>query len=115
MKRLFRTVRIAKTVYPSTTFLGEKYGCYFQAESRGKLTKLNAKPEIRKDEDLTATNQTLWDDNTAQKISKEEIDAMKRDGVSGEKIIQALVSNSSSFSEKTSYSQEKYLKKKQKK
>ncbi len=40
---------------------------------------------------------------------------MKDQGVSGGKIIQALVQNSTSFNEKTSYSQEKYLKKKQKK
>ncbi|KAG6557346.1 hypothetical protein Mapa_001274 [Marchantia paleacea] len=38
-----------------------------------------------------------------------------RDGASGKEIIEALVANSASFETKTAFSQEKYMKKKQKK
>jgi tRNA (adenine-N(1)-)-methyltransferase non-catalytic subunit len=38
-----------------------------------------------------------------------------RQGLSGQEIIQALVANSATFHGKTEFSQEKYLKKKQKK
>lgn len=57
-------------------------------------------------------NRSYVDDNTAQKLSSEEIRAMREAGVSGRDIIDALVKSSTTFDEKTAFSQQKYLKKK---
>jgi hypothetical protein len=60
-------------------------------------------------------NKELVDDNKAQGLSAEQITEMKKKGVGGESIIQALIQNSSSFQNKTEFSQQKYIKKKQEK
>ncbi|KAJ7529703.1 hypothetical protein O6H91_15G062800 [Diphasiastrum complanatum] len=60
-------------------------------------------------------NRDLIDDNTAQSLSELEISYMRRDGASGTKIVEALIANSASFQNKTTLSQEKYKRKKQKK
>jgi len=60
-------------------------------------------------------NRDLVDKNTAQKLSQEDINKMKASGASGQDIIAKLVQSSTTFSQKTAYSQQKYLKKKQRK
>ncbi|KAI0530636.1 hypothetical protein KFK09_000182 [Dendrobium nobile] len=60
-------------------------------------------------------NRSLFDNNTAQSLSSEDIDAMKREGATGDEIVEALIANSSTFEKKTTLSQEKYKVKKQKK
>ncbi|KAM0873740.1 hypothetical protein ACQ4PT_037876 [Festuca glaucescens] len=63
----------------------------------------------------TRDNRSLVDNNTAQTLSSEDIEAMKREGASGDVIVEALIANSSTFGNKTVFSQEKYKLKKQKK
>ena len=60
-------------------------------------------------------NRSLVDDNTAQKLSADDIHRMRTECASGKDIIEALVANSATFHTKTAYSQEKYKRKKQKK
>lgn len=48
----------------------------------------------------------------AQKLSATEILKMRNEGKSSNQIIQALVTNSATFSEKTEYAKQKYIKKK---
>ncbi|CAI5521973.1 unnamed protein product [Closterium sp. Naga37s-1] len=60
-------------------------------------------------------NRNLIDDNTAQKLSANEIEALKRQAASGHEVVRALAANSVSFLSKTDFAQEKYLRKKQKK
>ncbi|KQK03209.1 hypothetical protein BRADI_2g06310v3 [Brachypodium distachyon] len=60
-------------------------------------------------------NRSLVDNNTAQTLSSDDIEAMKRNGLSGDAIVEALIANSSTFGKKTMQSQEKYILKKQKK
>ncbi|KAJ6821810.1 tRNA (adenine(58)-N(1))-methyltransferase non-catalytic subunit trm6 [Iris pallida] len=60
-------------------------------------------------------NRALLDNNTAQGLSSEDIDAMRREGATGDEIVDALIANSSTFGTKTVFSQEKYKLKKQKK
>ncbi|CAI5530832.1 unnamed protein product, partial [Closterium sp. Naga37s-1] len=60
-------------------------------------------------------NRNLMDDNTAQKLSANEIEALKRQAASGHEVVRALAANSVSFHTKTDFAQEKYLRKKQKK
>lgn len=59
-------------------------------------------------------NRNLVDDNQNQKLSNEEVASIRREkGL--DTLLQTLVEQSSSFSTKTNFAQEKYLKKKQKK
>eukprot|EP00249_Psilotum_nudum_P017530 c26374_g1_i1 orf=214-1767(-) len=60
-------------------------------------------------------NRDLLDDNTAQKLTVEDIDQLRREGASGNEIVEALIANSTTFQSKTLFSQEKYKRKKQKK
>ncbi|GFZ10374.1 eukaryotic initiation factor 3 gamma subunit family protein [Actinidia rufa] len=66
-------------------------------------------------EDESKDNRALVDNNTAQNLTGEDIDAMRRQGATGDEIVQALIANSATFEKKTSFSQEKYRLKKQKK
>lgn len=67
-------------------------------------------PEINKD------NRNLFDSSQNQKISHEEIKKLKSSGEhAGTDIIDMLVENSASFSQKTEFSQEKYINKKKQK
>ncbi|KAG7212413.1 hypothetical protein KM043_012730 [Ampulex compressa] len=60
-------------------------------------------------------NRSITDDGTSQKLSKEEIEHLQESGKTGKEIVGSLIENSKSFLEKTEYSQEKYIKKKERK
>jgi tRNA (adenine-N(1)-)-methyltransferase non-catalytic subunit len=60
-------------------------------------------------------NSAIVDDNKAQAMDGDQIRLMKEGGVRGADLIAGLVQNSSTFAQKTEFSQEKYLRKKQKK
>ncbi|XP_032667508.1 tRNA (adenine(58)-N(1))-methyltransferase non-catalytic subunit TRM6 isoform X2 [Odontomachus brunneus] len=60
-------------------------------------------------------NRSITDDGTSQKLSKEEILQLQETGKTGKEIIGSLIENSKSFAAKTEYSQEKYIKKKERK
>ncbi|XP_014611232.1 PREDICTED: tRNA (adenine(58)-N(1))-methyltransferase non-catalytic subunit TRM6 [Polistes canadensis] len=60
-------------------------------------------------------NRCITNDGTSQKLSKEEILELQESGKSGKEIVGTLIENSRSFSAKTEYSQEKYIKKKEQK
>jgi len=51
----------------------------------------------------------------SQSLKQDEIELLKQSGASGDEIVKKIVESSSSFSSKTKFSQNKYLKKKQKK
>lgn len=57
-------------------------------------------------------NRSICDENRSQKLSREEIEQLKKDGATSVDIVQSLVENSESFQDKTGYSQQKYLKRK---
>ncbi|XVE69746.1 hypothetical protein DITRI_Ditri10aG0015900 [Diplodiscus trichospermus] len=60
-------------------------------------------------------NRAIIDNNQAQSLTGEDIDAMRRQGATGNEIVEALIANSATFEKKTQFSQEKYRLKKQKK
>ncbi|KAG5250348.1 tRNA (adenine(58)-N(1))-methyltransferase non-catalytic [Salix suchowensis] len=60
-------------------------------------------------------NRAIVDNNEAQTLTSEDIDEMRRQGVKGDEIIEALIANSATYEKKTAFSQEKYRIKKQKK
>nr|XP_033330330.1 tRNA (adenine(58)-N(1))-methyltransferase non-catalytic subunit TRM6 [Megalopta genalis] len=88
----------------------------------GKRTfSLKEGPETESWDDLLSTlpsghdNRLINDDGTSQKLSKDEITQLQEAGKSGKEIVGSLIENNKSFSDKTEYSQEKYLKKKEQK
>ncbi|XKL65823.1 hypothetical protein PGB90_009243 [Kerria lacca] len=60
-------------------------------------------------------NRNIQDDNNAQILTKEKILGMRDNGISSQDILHELVKNSKTFSHKTEFAQEKYLRKKSKK
>ncbi|XP_062546622.1 tRNA (adenine(58)-N(1))-methyltransferase non-catalytic subunit TRM6 [Armigeres subalbatus] len=62
-----------------------------------------------------ADNRNIVDDGSTQGLSTEEILKLREDCESSSEVIGKLVENSKSFAAKTEYSQEKYLKRKEKK
>ncbi|XP_015116896.1 tRNA (adenine(58)-N(1))-methyltransferase non-catalytic subunit TRM6 [Diachasma alloeum] len=71
--------------------------------------------DIRQGLSSGTDNRSITDDGTSQKLSKEEIEDLREAGKSSKEIVTTLISNSSSFTTKTEFSQEKYIKKKEKK
>jgi len=112
-----------------TPMIGCPFGALFQVERGPKglyLSRISAasakKTSLQDNEDQkdhekedNKDNRALIDNNTAQNLSSEEILQMRREGISGDQIVEALIANSSTFQNKTAFSQEKYKRKKQKK
>ncbi|KAJ1410566.1 hypothetical protein SESBI_21885, partial [Sesbania bispinosa] len=108
--------------------IGCAFGTVFQVETssdgpflspaQGALSSyVNNTEEIR-DGQLNVEsrdNRALIDNNTAQSLTGEDIEAMRKQGAKGNEIIEALIANSATFEKKTAFSQEKYRLKKQKK
>lgn len=60
-------------------------------------------------------NRNIVDDGRSQKLTRDDIETLKEQGLKGQEIIQQLIENSSTFRDKTEYAQDKYIKKKKKK
>ncbi|XP_069811710.1 tRNA (adenine(58)-N(1))-methyltransferase non-catalytic subunit TRM6 isoform X2 [Dendropsophus ebraccatus] len=62
-----------------------------------------------------ADNRNIVDDGKSQKLTRDDIEALKEKGIKGQEIVQQLIENSTTFRDKTEFAQEKYIKKKKKK
>lgn len=60
-------------------------------------------------------NRNIFDDGKSQKLTAVDIDSLKNDAYRASDIVETLITNSNTFHNKTGFSQEKYLKKKEKK
>ncbi|KAM9070124.1 tRNA (adenine(58)-N(1))-methyltransferase non-catalytic subunit TRM6 isoform 2-T2 [Sarcophilus harrisii] len=60
-------------------------------------------------------NRNIVDDGKSQKLTQDDIKALKDKGIKGEEIVQQLIENSTTFRDKTEFAQDKYIKKKKKK
>ncbi|KAL2635532.1 hypothetical protein R1flu_007011 [Riccia fluitans] len=124
------TLKVGNIKCNLEALVGQPYGAVFELQSERNSAKLVRLPsdssgtkekhqqneaDQNSEEVKGRDNRALVDDNKAQNLSSDDIDRMKREGVSGREIIEALVANSASFETKTAFSQEKYMKKKQKK
>ncbi|KAL3683685.1 hypothetical protein R1sor_001707 [Riccia sorocarpa] len=126
------TLKVGNMKCNLDALVGQPYGAVFELQSERNSAKLVRLPtgsgingtkekqehcdaDQNSEEVKGRDNRALVDDNKAQTLSCDDIDRMKREGASGREIIEALVANSASFETKTAFSQEKYMKKKQKK
>ncbi|KVI07766.1 hypothetical protein Ccrd_013870 [Cynara cardunculus var. scolymus] len=119
-------VKIGNKNYPLQPLIGCPFGSLFQVENGANgpcLSRVISTAEVSNDEDKkecdlkdeSRDNRALIDNNTAQTLTGDDIEGMRRQGASGNEIVEALIANSATFENKTSFSQEKYRLKKQKK
>ncbi|XP_049362950.1 uncharacterized protein LOC125827676 isoform X1 [Solanum verrucosum] len=116
------TLKIGNKKCSLQPLIGCPFGSLFQVESGKEGTFLTRFVENaegndleEKDVDGSKDNRALVDNNTAQSLTSEDIDEMRKQGAKGDEIVEALIANSATFEKKTLFSQEKYRVKKQKK
>uniref|UniRef100_A0A1A8QGF2 tRNA (adenine(58)-N(1))-methyltransferase non-catalytic subunit TRM6 n=1 Tax=Nothobranchius pienaari TaxID=704102 RepID=A0A1A8QGF2_9TELE len=100
--------------------VGQLYSTTFEIVSGGNLQP----KEDRKEQDTESPadvkvagtdNRNIVDDGKSQKLTRDDIETLKEQGLKGQEIVQQLIENSSTFTTKTGYAQDKYIKKKKKK
>lgn len=130
----FQEHKIGKTKVSCGPLIGAPYGSIFEIRGRklikdpgcdmitseGKLMLEHVQSVIlfsdyAKIQESNGDNRSFTDTNTAQKLSNDDIHKLKSDGASGSDIISSLIANSETWSSKSEFSQEKWLKRKQKK
>lgn len=99
--------------------IGAPFGAVFEVrhgilERIEKYAEDTYEDDHASEPDIDEHNQELVDTNTAQALSTADIEDLKSK-LSGEDLVQILAKHSSTFNEKTAYSQQKYLKRKRKK
>ncbi|KAK9531798.1 hypothetical protein VZT92_011203 [Zoarces viviparus] len=122
---IFKAVQIQpkkKVIFEKQWFfldnaVGQLHGSTFEIASGGILQPRKPKDtESSTDAKEAGTdNRNIVDDGKSQKLTRDDIENLKEQGLKDQEIIQQLVENSSTFSGKTKYSQDKYIKKKKKK
>lgn len=119
------TLKIGNKNCSLQPLIGCPFGSLFQVDNGKEGPNLSrvipsTEDDVQEKEDVQTSgefrdNRAIVDDNKAQSLSGEDIDEMRRQGATGEEIVEALIANSATFEKKTSFSQEKYKLKKQKK
>lgn len=118
------TFTLGKEQVEMKALIGKPYWTTFQMiqSSKNKKTftlevaeKTETMEELRKTLSSGLDNRSITDDGTSQKLSKEEIEDLRESGKSSNEIVGRLIENSTTFAAKTEYSQEKYIKKKERK
>ena len=126
---MVREVKLHRKHYPVSDLIGHPYGTVFEVQGRhlvpvdspllpiddadGIYFYVDDKHVV--DVNDENDNRDLVDDGSHQTLQQEEIEQMRKDGVSGKEIIQELASSSVSFETKTDFSKKKYLRKKSEK
>ncbi|XP_019500122.1 PREDICTED: tRNA (adenine(58)-N(1))-methyltransferase non-catalytic subunit TRM6 isoform X2 [Hipposideros armiger] len=96
--------------------IGHSYGTTFEVTSGGSLQPKKKKEEPTSETKEAGTdNRNIVDDGKSQKLTQDDIKALKDKGIKGEEIVQQLIENSTTFRDKTEFAQDKYIKKKKKK
>lgn len=110
-----RDVWLEKSKFKLDGIIGFPYGSLFEVKD-GEMVKMER--TVQQDTDASEEgkdNRHLQDKDSNQKLTQEEIEQMKKEGVSGDHLIEQLIENSATFQSKTGYAQEKWVKKKKKK
>ncbi|XP_044300092.1 tRNA (adenine(58)-N(1))-methyltransferase non-catalytic subunit TRM6 isoform X2 [Varanus komodoensis] len=96
--------------------IGHNYGTTFEVTSGGSLQpKKRVEETAMETKEAGTDNRNIVDDGKSQKLTHDDIKALKDKGTKGQEIVQQLIENSTSFRDKTEYAQDKYIKKKKKK
>ncbi|KAJ8954142.1 hypothetical protein NQ318_005736 [Aromia moschata] len=104
--------------------VGERYSDTFQMKNMPgskrfyileKVDEVNSAAGCVSIEKSGADNRHIPNNADSQGLTKEDIDKLKGEELSSNNIVEQLINNSKTFNMKTEYSQEKYIKKKEKK
>ncbi|XP_053345412.1 tRNA (adenine(58)-N(1))-methyltransferase non-catalytic subunit TRM6 [Clarias gariepinus] len=98
--------------------IGELYGSTFELDAGGKLClrkPKNTEEDSTEAKEAGQDNRHIVDDGKSQKLTRDDIESLKEQGMKGQEIIQQLINNSTTFRDKTEFAQAKYIKKKKKK
>ncbi|XP_038662182.1 tRNA (adenine(58)-N(1))-methyltransferase non-catalytic subunit TRM6 isoform X1 [Scyliorhinus canicula] len=112
-----RKITFEKQWFYLDNVIGQQYGTTFEVSTGGVLQPLKAKTEevAKETNEAGIDNRNIIDDGKSQKLSRDDIEALKGQGLKGQDIVQHLIENSTTFRDKTGFAQEKYIKKKKKK
>ncbi|XP_033735564.1 tRNA (adenine(58)-N(1))-methyltransferase non-catalytic subunit TRM6-like [Pecten maximus] len=111
--RKHRQVWLEKAKFTLDGTIGHPYGTTFEVKG-GKMVKVE-KSTLSEKEALAEggkDNRDLLDLDSNQKLTRDDIEKMKKDGIKGKEIIDQLIENSSTFQSKTVFAQAKWIKKK---
>ncbi|XP_018422147.1 PREDICTED: tRNA (adenine(58)-N(1))-methyltransferase non-catalytic subunit TRM6 [Nanorana parkeri] len=95
--------------------VGKHYGTTFEITAGGNLQPKRNEVAAAEPKEAGADNRNIIDDGKSQKLTRDDIEALKEKGIKGQEIVQQLIENSTTFRDKTEFAQEKYIKKKKKK
>uniref|UniRef100_A0A8C5N2W5 tRNA (adenine(58)-N(1))-methyltransferase non-catalytic subunit TRM6 n=1 Tax=Leptobrachium leishanense TaxID=445787 RepID=A0A8C5N2W5_9ANUR len=95
--------------------IGKHFGTVFEIVGGGNLQMKKNEIATTELKEAGADNRNIIDDGKSQKLTRDDIEALKEKGIKGQEIVQQLIENSSTFRDKTEFAQEKYIKKKKKK
>ncbi|XP_073528360.1 tRNA (adenine(58)-N(1))-methyltransferase non-catalytic subunit TRM6 [Phyllobates terribilis] len=95
--------------------VGKNYGTMFEITGGGNLQTKSSVVASAEPKEAGADNRNIVDDGKSQKLTRDDIEALKEKGIKGQEIVQQLIENSTTFRDKTEFAQEKYIKKKKKK
>uniref|UniRef100_A0A8C3P5C4 tRNA (adenine(58)-N(1))-methyltransferase non-catalytic subunit TRM6 n=1 Tax=Cyanoderma ruficeps TaxID=181631 RepID=A0A8C3P5C4_9PASS len=114
-------LKIQKIIFEKQWFyldnaIGHVYGTTFEVTSGGNLQPKQEVEETSTEAKEAGTdNRNIVDDGKSQKLTHDDIKALKDKGIKGQEIVQQLIENSTTFRDKTEFAQDKYIKKKKKK
>ncbi|CAG8727344.1 23920_t:CDS:10 [Cetraspora pellucida] len=111
------TVSLGKFgTFHTNDIIGKPFGHSYEIYDRDKIKVIKnvAFHEVDLDES-DANNQQTIDDPSKQKLSYQDIEQLKKDGLEGQDIIKKVIESHSSFDKKTEYSKAKYIKRKESK
>ncbi|CAG8616388.1 10982_t:CDS:10, partial [Racocetra persica] len=111
------TVSLGKFgTFHTNDIIGKPFGHSYEIYDRDKIKIIRnvAFYEVDLDES-DANNQQTIDDPSKQKLSYQDIEQLKKDGLEGQDIIKKVIESHSSFDKKTEYSKAKYIKRKESK
>jgi len=104
--------------------VGQWYGTVFEitkkallplGPSEGMTANERASASLEAELSGAADNRDIVDTNSSQQLSAEDIEGMREEGASGKDIIQSLIEHSETWKHKTSFSQQKWLRRKEQK
>ncbi|KAI7821219.1 Gcd10p family-domain-containing protein [Gamsiella multidivaricata] len=114
------TVSLGKFgTFKTNDIIGRAWGNTYEIYDKDNKTRVYHPDEISEIEETENNNREIIDDSTSQKLTLEDIQALKSEGLkgelTGEEIVNKLKESHATFDKKTAYSQAKYLQKKGKK
>ncbi|CAG8450142.1 15670_t:CDS:10 [Dentiscutata erythropus] len=109
------TVSLGKFgTFHTNDIIGKPFGHSYEIYDRDKIKVIRNVAFYEVDlDDSGANNQKTVDDPSKQKLSYQDIEQLKKDGMEGQDIIKKVIESHSSFDKKTEYSKAKYIKRKE--